>query len=307
MRAGADAVRWLASLALVGLVIAGCTTDARSERPTIDMPARLLHVCFESEPTNEGPCTDQALQTCPSDQGRQECLNTALDQIAAVDAFTPVPAEGGDGGGLPPFASTGIALATIGSLSFLGWGIGRRTRARNSAAFDEQLGVLRARGFSPTDREVPLPLAAHRVARRVRRVRRVLVRGGALPVWLFETEQPLGGANTLWPIRWALVETGVPLPTGAVMVSPTRRGDDASPESSFGASPDSDRLLAAVRRHLTLQEQVIGVEATDGILLVHTMPTSKRIGKEVPTPVPMAWLADVATAIGQDLRASSPT
>jgi hypothetical protein len=84
---------WLPLLALALATAVSCSSGGSDAPPPLNQTALAIHVCLRTEPDNTGPCTDDALTSCPSGMSREACLATALDELAAFDAYAANPPE----------------------------------------------------------------------------------------------------------------------------------------------------------------------------------------------------------------------
>jgi hypothetical protein len=265
---------WLAIV--VVLVAAGCSEE-RAE-PELGLPALTLHVCLRTEPTGEGPCSDEALATaCPPQQARDACRQEALAQIAAYDRYEPPADEGIGGGGILI-----TVLATAGVLGVLGIVLTRRNRRRNRAAFEAALPALGAAGFRVTDVAVPLSASAPRVRESYERSRRVLRGDGEPTLWLYETDMLGTDVNGLPPIRWAAADVPAEAATDQAALASVLH-DLVDPDGPF-----------------------VGAWLGEGQLVLWTRVPLRR-SRTRPAPMSLLELAELHAAMVESLRVSAST
>jgi hypothetical protein len=287
----------LVVLVLVAASAIGCGRGGSTEPPELGTTALVLRVCLASEPEHDGPCTDEALENCPTDMSRSQCLATALSELTAYDRYSADP----------PATDTGLpiagGLATVGGtlalFALIEWRVVRQTRARNDDAFRTELPSLTSAGFVESD-------AAHlppSIVTEVRAVRHVLVRDGDAALWLVESEPRGTSVGSLWPARTAIITTDREVPTGR-LTPRHERGESTGPSyaSTFGTGPNDDAFVAMLRTHLDPCFPQVAVDAHGDHVMLRSVQAVKVPGRKQPTPIGLAGLAVLAEAISVDLQ-----
>lgn len=289
----------------VALVLTACAEQQEPEpSPTLGLPAMQLHMCVRPDAGYDEDCADAAVDSCPIDHARDECLSNALAEIEAYDQHQAnPPAEGG--GGLPPIGLVATAMITLAAFAVIGWRVARRTSKRNAASFDAVLPTLNAQGFRRDD----APLLPAFQSMRGHRLVRGVNREAPAPLWLVEFEHWGRLINEMWPRRAAAFPTPVALPDGVLrpVLHPT---DDAWFSSSFPGSTRDDReileLVETISVLLAEHHPALGLEAKDGVVLLVELSIGNSVGKKGPPAFDLVQLATLAERFRTVLAAEPP-
>ncbi len=199
---------------------------------------------------------------------------------------------------LPLPAALLIAGLTLGFFALVGWGVVRKTQARNAAAFAAELPALQARGF----REAPPSEVPPSGLRTIGRTRRALVRQDGSPIWLFECESGGFAINAAYPIRYAAIAPGLAVPRGALLPE----GGLVAPAADFTSTFDDSAAAASfeqlLRQVLNPLFPDVAVETDGQVVRLRSIPKPKPVGGAVPVPISLAALADAAGAIRDHLE-----
>jgi hypothetical protein len=280
---------WVLFFALALVTAVSCSSGASDAPPPLNQTALAIHVCLRTEPDNTGPCTDEALTTCPSGMSRDACLATALDELAAFDAHAASPPEQNSGLPLPTILT--IVGATLGVFAIVVWLVARKSAARNQRAFDDELPVLLTRGFVDAQHSLPAGVTIRGTTRRA------LFRNGEAMVWLLESESMALAINSLPPTRFAVIQFDHPVPTGQLTQS--RRGvsgSDGGVVSTFGASDGELAFLQTLRRIVDPLFPKVTVEAGGTTVVLRSVQVAKSIGSS-PVPISLVALGDAAITL----------
>ena len=283
--------RLLACLALVVCCGAtGCgSDDDAAEAPALDLPALRLHTCLSLEPEHDGPCTDEALATCPSDVTPNDCLATALDQLEAVESgqFGSSTVESDD----PPTLLIVVIIGplTVALLAGLAWRTSRRTSQADEAELASALPALEQAGFETLD---PADVLSLPVAVRGKVVH-LLRHPGPAPVWLIETSNRTLGVNELGVLRQALLQPQAPLPAGRMAPIP-----DA--HHRYDGELVSDPMASGLEHALNAHFPHVGLQS-DGSIVAVTVINPVRVVRGTRSPVTLDQLATIALQIAEAL------
>jgi hypothetical protein len=292
------------SVLLVLLFAVGSGACAEKEEssgvPELGVPALTLHVCLRSEPEHDGPCTEEALQNCPAEQGREACLRNALNEIAAIDSYVANPPRQAKQG-LPPVAVAGILIATFGMFALIGRRVVGRTRERNKLAFEAELpGLVRAGFRDAGDRRPPAIRTLGPVTRR-------LLHEEGQSVWVLESESTAMAINSAYPVRYAVAQLRVSLPAGFLTPQRGRRaGDEVVYVRGFGDSPQDEKFVHLCRKAIDPLFPNVALEADGSTVVLRSDAAIKPVGREAPTPPSLLELGEAALRLVRAIEDSSP-
>lgn len=267
----------VAGIALVLLLLPHLDDTPTAPAPSDDLPtSAAFEQCLAAGP--EG-CAIPELRQCLQDGSVASCPDLRLAAPAASD--------GGAGPGDVLLVWLVVLAPFVLVLGPLGWRAVRRTKRRNADAFAAERAALEALGFVAEDDPTPSVFALDQARRRAIRA---LVRDGTTRIWLFEVERPFSLAFDGWPIRSAVLEPALPLPTGALVPMRERKGT-ARYRGTFGRSPESEALVRAVVPVLERRRGQVSVVVRGGLIeLRSTAPPRTE-------PVALSVLADLAVEL----------
>lgn len=269
-------------------------SEEEASPPPAPLPADVIlqsdvEACLGGAQAATG-CTQPALQACLASP--DECT----DELRVLVTDEPASTTGEGSGDLLV-----VVLAVIAPFALvlvpLGWRTIRRTRRRNAEAFADQLPELVARGFVVSDDPAP---GGFELRQACQRASRILVRDAEPRIWLFESSRPRTLVADHWPVRSAVVELPVTVPTGRVF--PSRDAARAGDRFVGRFSTDPGDFLDRVRPVIDGAYPEVLLFAKRRLVQVATCQ-KPRTGLHGPLPAPLALaeVADLAEAVAAAL------
>ncbi len=275
-------------------------------------PAEQLAVCARASATEAGTdaeCFRLVLAACLppgeellSDSEREQCFQDAQAQLAALKEYQENP---------PPSPKTSSRLSplgvwltvagTAGFFALVGRRISRRVNARNSDAFEAQLGEIEAAGF---ERCEPPEIPGLRSLPEFNTVRARARHSDDTTLWVLELEHAKGAENERWPARAAAWKLDIGDANGVI------RARSRKPNAGPGTRPDDylkhnvrpasigDLLLPIVAAELVRYWPELALELRDGWAVVLTVP--EPLGGD--EPLQLLTLAQVAESLRSAIR-----